>query len=36
MPINVAVTLENALGIYKLVGLQLGGGPKKTELELPL
>ncbi len=34
-PINMAVALSAALGIYKKVGLRIGWGPGKTELILP-
>jgi len=35
-PWNVALALDAASGLYAMVGLTLGWGPKKIELQLPL
>ena len=35
LPINVALALDAASGIYAMIGLSLGWGPRKTELQLP-
>ena len=36
LPINVTLALEAASGIYAMVGLSLGWGPRKTKLQLQL
>jgi len=35
VPSNVALALAVAPGMYRLIGLSLGWGPRKTKLELP-
>ncbi len=35
LPANVARALTNAIDLYRMIGLTLGWGPKKTELILP-
>ena len=35
-PWNVALALDAASSLYAMIGLSLGWGPKKTELQLPI
>ena len=35
VPVNVAVALDAASGLYAMIGLSMGWPPRKTELQLP-